>query len=372
MQRFLLGHSSGQGTDRLVDDCLSQIGAVPRDANFGFIYATDALAADLHGVLETLKKKTGISQWTGTLGVGVSATSREYYEQPALAVMLASFPGSAFRTVPLQQQSVDGFIGAEADWLQRDQFHFGILHGDPTNPATPELISRLAEKTPGAFFVGGLTSSGGENLQVADGVSAGGISGVMFSSEVPMVTGHTQGCTPIAAKHVVTACDRNIIMELDNRPALDVLIEDVGEVIAKDLQRVAGYIFAGIPIRGSDTGDYMVRNLVGIDQTKKLIAIGDLVADDGEIMFCRRDGNTAREDMLRMLADIKGRIVGNPRGAVYYSCLGRGRYQFGENSEELRFIRDQLGDIPLVGFFANGEIFHNRLYAYTGVLTVFC
>ena len=89
-------------------------------------------------------------------------------------------------------------------------------------------------------------------------------------------------------------------------------------------------------------------------------------------MFCRRDGNSAREDMMRMLTDIRGRLGGEPRGAVYYSCLGRGRYQFGENSEELKLIRDELGNIPLVGFFANGEIFHNRLYWYTGVLTVFC
>jgi small ligand-binding sensory domain FIST len=88
-------------------------------------------------------------------------------------------------------------------------------------------------------------------------------------------------------------------------------------------------------------------------------------------MFCRRDGNTAQEDMLRMLADIRERIPVAAKGAVYYSCLGRGRHQFGENSEELKLIDDELGNIPLVGFFANGEVFNNRLYGYTGVLSVF-
>ena len=116
----------------------------------------------------------------------------------------------------------------------------------------------------------------------------------------------------------------------------------------------------------------MVRNLVGIDPEQKLIAIGDLASPGGEIMFCRRDGNSAREDLQRMLADIGRRMGAAPKGAVYYSCLGRGRYQFGDDSDELKLIRDQLGDIPLVGVFANGEIFHNRLYGYTGVLTVFC
>ena len=88
-------------------------------------------------------------------------------------------------------------------------------------------------------------------------------------------------------------------------------------------------------------------------------------------MFCRRDGDTAREDMLRMLRDLGKRAGAGIRGGVYYTCLGRGRYQFGEQSEELRMIQEQLGDFPLVGFFANGEISHNRLYGYTGVLTLF-
>ena len=72
-----------------------------------------------------------------------------------------------------------------------------------------------------------------------------------------------------------------------------------------------------------------------------------------------------------MLRDLQRRVRGGIRAGVYYTCLGRGRYQFGENSEELRMIQEELGDFPLVGFFANGEISHNRLYGYTGVLTLF-
>ena len=65
------------------------------------------------------------------------------------------------------------------------------------------------------------------------------------------------------------------------------------------------------------------------------------------------------------------RSAGPPRGGVYYSCLGRGENLFGGDSRELRAIRNELGNFPLVGFFANGEISHNRLYGYTGVLTLF-
>ena len=372
MQQFLAGHSSNQAPEQLVKDCLEQAGPVPDSANFGFIYATYTLIPKLGVILDTLRQRTGITHWSGSVGLGVSASGQEYYDQPALAILLAEFPDTTFRTLPVQTGDIDDFIHSSGDWINNDDFYFGILHCDPGNMQVPSLISALAQNIPNAFFVGGLSSSADVNVQVADNVVSGGISGVLFSSEVPVATGHTQGCTPFSSRHVITACERNIIVELDNRPALDVFREDVGEVIARDLQRVAGYIFAGFPIPGSDTSDYMVRNLVGIDEGNRLIGVAQLLSEGSEIMFCRRDGNTARQDMQRMLADIKGRISSSPRGAVYYSCTGRGRYQFGSDSEELKLIRDELGDLPLAGFFANGEIFHNRLYGYTGVLTVFC
>ena len=114
-----------------------------------------------------------------------------------------------------------------------------------------------------------------------------------------------------------------------------------------------------------------MRNLVGIDPNHGLIAIGDMVEPGRSIMFARRDLASAQADLERMLAVIKKRLKGPPRGGIYVSCLARGPALFGDDSQELKTIRDALGDFPLVGFFANGEISHNRLYGYTGVLTLF-
>ncbi len=131
------------------------------------------------------------------------------------------------------------------------------------------------------------------------------------------------------------------------------------------------HIFVGLPVTGSDTADYLVRNLIAIDPEQKLLAIGDLLEEGASIMFCKRDGDSARQDMLRMLNELAKRARGTIKAGVYFTCLGRGRHQFGASSQELKMIRDELGDFPLVGFFANGEISHNRLYGYTGVLTLF-
>jgi small ligand-binding sensory domain FIST len=147
--------------------------------------------------------------------------------------------------------------------------------------------------------------------------------------------------------------------------------EEIGEVLARDLQRAAGYIFVGLPVRGSDTGDYLVRNILGVDPQNDLVAIGEYVETGDELLFCRRDQESAEQDLQRMLVAVRQQLGAPIRGAVYYSCLGRGQHMFGVPHRELGLIRETLGEVPLVGFFANGEISHDRLYGYTGVLTLF-
>jgi small ligand-binding sensory domain FIST len=193
----------------------------------------------------------------------------------------------------------------------------------------------------------------------------------LFSERVTLATRLTQGVSPLGPRHMITSANKNIIAGLDQRPALDVMKEEIGEVLTRDLRRAAGYIFVGLPVRGSDTGDYLVRNILGVDPQNNLVAIGEYVETGDEMLFCRRDQQTAEDDLKRMLVAIGEQLGGPIRGGVYYSCLGRGRHMFGEPNRELELIRDTLGDFPLVGFFANGEISHNRLYGYTGVLTLF-
>jgi small ligand-binding sensory domain FIST len=193
---------------------------------------------------------------------------------------------------------------------------------------------------------------------------------VLFAGDVPVVTGLTQGCSPIGPVHEITKGREHIIMELDGRPALEVFKEDIGEVLARNLGRAGNYIHAALPIAGKDTADYLVRNLTGIDPDKKWIAVGDRLTQGDRLMFVRRDAASARKDLTRMLNDLKQRASAPPKAALYYSCVARGPNLFGPDSEELRTVQEAIGDVPLAGFFANGEISHNRLYGYTGVLTL--
>src|SRR5262249_56328004 len=113
--------------------------------------------------------------------------------------------------------------------------------------------------------------------------------------------GLTQGCSPIGPVHTITESDDNIIETIDERPALDVFKQDIGEILARDLRRTDGYIYAALPVSGSDTGDYLVRNLLGIDPAKAWLAIAAEVKAGDRIMFARRDRRSAEQDLKRML-----------------------------------------------------------------------
>lgn len=349
--------------------CLEQLGTPPPGANLGFVYATDAYASRMPDLVEVLRVRTGVEHWVGSVGIGICATGIEYLGEGALAVMLGSFQPDAFRVLPAMRSPAD---------LARDPLSIGVtpgsfalVHGDPHNPMLTALVAELSRRLESGFVVGGLTSSRGVHAQVADVVVEGGLSGVVFGDQVVIATRLTQGCTPIGTPHVVTECQRNVLITLDGRPALEALREDAGLKTVRELEGMGGSIFAGLPVAGSDSGDYQVRNLVGLDIARGLVAIAEPVREGSRLFFCRRDQRSAIEDMARMLDSIGAGLFARPRGAVYFSCLGRGAGLFGEPSRELNMIREALGDVPLAGFFCNGEISHNRLYGYTGVLTLF-
>ena len=362
MRHFKLAHASDTRWQTAVAACVQQLADIPTRASLGFLYVTDLFAGDLAGIKRELQQQTGVPHWVGTIGHAICCTGQEYYEEPAMVVMLTDFAEKSFYLV----SSPDDLPPEKHTGLQ-----FAVIHGDPRNGQMPELIKNFTTALGDAYLVGGLSSSGSYYYQLADEICEGQLSGVVLADSIPVVSGLTQGCSPIGPIHSLTKCEANYAVSIDNRPALDVLKEDIGEILARDMDRIGGYIFAGFPVTGSDTGDYMVRNLMGIDPDNGVVAIGEYLKTGAPIMFCRRDGRTAVEDLERMLTHIKQRLTGEPLGGLYFSCMGRGQHMFGDVSKEMQLIQAQLGDVPLVGFYANGEIAGQRLYGYTGVLTLF-
>ena len=368
--QFVVASARGRDIDGLVSDLFMTTKV--EGANLGFVYITDSLADQLNELVEKIRQQSGVEKWVGTVGMGVCCTAKEIYDEPAAVIMLVNIENyQLFKLADANQEDVFSNLA-----LQTHQSNLAVIHGNPIDAKFPQTFEELCARFSNTFFVGGLSSSNGAVPQVLNEVVDASISGVIFQDSSQMAVGHTQGCSPLANKHVITKCDKNMVLELDHRPAIEVFKEDIGEVLAqgvekRNMEQIAGYIFAGFPIQHSDTNDYLVRNIIGFNFDQSVIAVGDYVEEGWPMIFCQRDGNSATQDMQRMLQEISNRISTTPKGALYYSCLARGRNQFGEDSTELKMIQKVLGDVPLVGFFANGEILHNRLYGYTGVLTVF-
>lgn len=350
-------------------ECLEQLGTLPSGTNLGFVYATDVYASRVQEIIELLRLRTGVDHWIGTVGLGICAPGQEYLDEGALSIMLGAFEPGSFRVI--SQVRAPGDLARDPLSVGGSPGHFAVVHADPRNSSVSAIVAELSRRLESGYVVGGLSSSRSAHPQIADGVAEGGVSGVIFTDNAVLSTRLTQGCTPLGDVHTVTQSQRNVLIEIDGRPALDVLREDASLRSDRDLERVGGHLFAALPVTGEDVGDYTVRNLVGLDSERGLVAIGDLVDPGAKLMFCRRDRRSAVEDMSRMLDSIKSGLFTRPKGALYFSCLGRGASLFGEVSRELRMIQEGLGNIPLTGFYCNGEISHNRLYGYTGVLTLF-
>jgi len=357
---------------QLAQACLAQLPG-PGEATLGIVYVSETAAALLPRIVRELAAGTGIEDWVGGVGLGVCAFGHEAYDRPAAVTMTAAVPRDGFRLFAATDDPAADLAKRHANWIEQTQPTLALVHGDPRCADVVRVVADSASAS-GAFLVGGLVSHRCEEPLLAGGADAfgkAGISGLLLSPEIPVATALTQGCVPIGPVRRIDEARENVVMAIDGRPALSVFDEDIGPELARDPRRLGGIVFAGLPVAGSDTGDYLVRSLLGLDPRQGWIVIGDEVAPGDQILFCRRDPDSARADLVRMLRQLKGRLPGPPKAGIYVSCIARGMALFGDTGVETGLIRETLGEFPLIGFFANGEISRDRLYGHTGVLTLF-
>jgi small ligand-binding sensory domain FIST len=344
-------------------------------ATLGILYTTEPAAAALPEITRALAAHTGIHSWVGGVGLGVCSAASEIFDEPAAVVMTAALPPQDFRIFAATGDPGADLPRSHAGWIEGAQPALALVHADPRCPDVQRAAVETAAAS-GAYLVGGLVSHRCPNPLLAqtgsdDGLGGNGVAGLMLAPGVSVATALTQGCMPIGPVRRIDEARDNVVMLIDGRPALAVFSEDIGPELTQDLRRVGGLIFAGLPVTGSDTGDYLVRNLVAIDAGRGWLVLGAEVAAGDRIVFCRRDPESARRDMGRMVRQLSGRLSGPPKAGVYVSCVARGAALFGGPGVETGLIRETLGDFPLIGFFANGEISRDRLYGHTGILTLF-
>jgi small ligand-binding sensory domain FIST len=375
--------------------------------SLALLYITDHYAVEAQAILDHLSAELPeVTDWSGTVGVGIASNNVEYFDEPALAVMLCGLS-------PDQYRVFSGVAPLSAS---------GRVPGGDGFVAHTEV----ADRTASGYVFGGLAGSRSDCVQfaassagnlsghgAASGVFHGGLSGVAFAPSVDLISRVTQGAQPVDRERVVTAADSNLVLTLDGEPALDALlgrfdlslgslpdtIERLRSIlVGLSLPAERSGVRDGVPaakVTGQFGPDVLVRHIIGLDPGRRGIAVAEQVSEGYRLSFCERSPQAARADLMRVCAEVREELepeeislplatamaisdleaVPHPArriaGAVYVSCAGRGGPHFGSPSAELQIVRHALGDVPLVGFFAGGEIAHHRLYGYTGVLTVF-
>ena len=366
--------AAGFGEGRDWQEALGQVRAALAEAGgtatTGVVYVSDNVADRLPEIVEALTADTGITDWAGTVGMGVCGTGRAAFGRPAVAAAAFDFPQAAVRLVPGVRDDAGEAGAGLAGWAAGQARTTALLHADPRNQSMGEIVADLSE-TLGAFTVGGIASAEGRTAQLAGTVEEGVVSGLVFGEAVRVVSGLSQGCTPIGPARTVTRSHNNLVVEIDGEPAFDVLCNDLGFNTVARIREAAPWLHAARPVPGSSEADYLVRNIIGLDAQDGIVALGALIDPGERLIFVRRDPAAAEADLRRMLRGAKARLSGPAQGGVYVSCLARGPHMFGSEDRELEIVREEVGDLPLAGFFANGEFSGGRIYGYTGVITLF-
>lgn len=359
---------AGQGFSAQWETALSRaLGPtkLPGGANLGFVYFSDDYIEHAEEIVSALREDTEIEHWVGSVGIGVIGNQGASRNDPGMSLLIGRFPPDSFQVFsgrrPLAMPALDS------------EPYFAVVHGDPNTPDMSELVADMSTKVSSGFITGGLSSASRRTVQIADEVLSGGISGVAFSESVSIATRLTQGCSPLPGMHTITEAEGNIIGRLDGRSALACYRELAQALGMPDLRQAAGSILVGLPAHthSSDGSDYIARSVIGLDPQNGLLAINEPVETGQRLLFVHRTAAAAKHDMQRMLDDLRASLPSPPKGGLYFSCTGRGDAMFDSDSAEIAMIHARLGDIPLAGFFAAGEISHQRLYGYTGVLTLF-
>ncbi|MGE0711163.1 MAG: FIST N-terminal domain-containing protein [Planctomycetota bacterium] len=316
---------------------------------------------------ERLRERCGPKVLLGCTAAGVIGAGREVELQPAVSMLAATLPGVEVTPLRVEAEAMPSPDDGPGRWVellgvpQAPTPHFMLLC-DPASSDPGRLLEGIDFAYAQSKTVGGLASDGPTNLLFLDGdVLDGGTVGVALAGNVVLDPVVAQGCRPVGPSLRITACQHNLLIELEGRRPTEVLEElfhDISREEARLLDRSLHLGIAATSLIDEDQEpEYLVRNVLGADPRRGILAIGSLLRPGQRVRFHLRDAAAASADLEAMLARYRSEASVQPAGAVLFSCTGRGRHLYGEPDHDSRVFAQAVGpEVPLGGFFCAGEI----------------
>ncbi len=377
------GGTISAAVERAADLLVEQL--ADRRPDVLFVFVSPEFGVGIADVGARLRARTGARHVLGSTAIGVLESSGETERGPALSVLAGTLPGARLQPFELRHDQL--LTMSDPDELRaavgfpESARPFFIVLADPFTLDADLLLHRLAEAYPDCVAAGGLASGGtrpGRHMLYMNGeVALFGAVGLAISGR-GVRTAVSQGCRPIGRRFVITRAEANKVLGLSGRPALEALQETVSGLPDGDRELAKSNLLIGRVAHEAredfGRGDFVVRNLMGVIPEEAAVVVGDRVRVGQTVQLQLRDRSSASED----LDDVLSAAVasdGPPAAALVFSCAGRGRHLFGEDDHDVRAIRRHLGDVPVAGFFCNGEIGgvggRNFVHGFTASLALF-
>lgn len=358
-------------------------------ADLVMVFVSPHHAPSYLSIPELVRTYFGAVPLVGCSAGGVIGGGHEVERRPGLAIAAAHLPGVSIRPFLITRQMLPNADMPPEAWerivgVAASDSPCLVLLPDPFSIDAELLVAGLDFAYPRSTKVGGLASGGrqpGENaLFINDRVVRSGAVGLSLSGNLTVDTVVAQGCRPIGRPAVVTECERNLILKLGDRAPLELLRELYEAAGETDRRLISKSLHVGIVMDPlSDTfaaGDFLIRNVLGVDEATGSVAVGDTLREGQVVQFHVRDAATATEDLGAVLERYAaGRGKKRPAGALLFSCVGRGQFLFGIADHDTELFQSMVAPVPLAGFFCNGEIGpvggSTFLHGYTSSFAVF-
>lgn len=306
----------------------------------------------------------------GCSGGGIIGGGNEVEQKHAFSLTCAHLPDVEIQQIQSDTTTLPGGDTAPSVWREwigvpvekNPQF---IFLADPFTFRGEEFLNGVDFAYPQSAKVGGLASGahfqGGNALYLGDKIHNAGLIGVALSGNIELDTIVAQGCRPIGEPMPITGCDQTLLTEVGGKSPLTLLEEMVETMSEYDRKLMQTSLFLGIemdPMKDNPgQGDFLIRNLMGVDRDSGSLSIGAILREGQLVQFHLRDKVMSAEDLSMMLTRYTGKSHDTQAaGALLFSCLGRGEYLYGKSNHDSDVFKDKMGTVPLGGFFCNGEI----------------
>lgn len=330
--------------------------------------------------------------------VQISTKLRQVADRGQMTLMLGSFPDANVRAfhLPLdfcQQVSKAGSVAAAAKMLSKrdiptgDEWKTIVLLPCQCQFDPMQVLKPYQRMCPNAAIIGGVA---GDQLLVhtfgRTRLYQSGVAGLAMRGEVPLTALVSRGCKPLTAAMLARGAQvgnaesgANISSEDEKGDCIFIpeLVSEGAtmkpiEVAMAAQQKSRGHFGFISGVRLTPDGGYSLEQVGPSDFTEQgsmRVPIGEGRHSCGneagasvphcEVRFFELDPDACKADLERLLRYVRTQCEESGDqvlGSIMFTCGGRQGRFFGEDCADAKRFQEAFPSVPLVGFWAGGEI----------------